>query len=195
MLLSLNTPQGIADALGYLQYHLQELMERQHVSENNINTTLAALTAQLQQLMQLVANSTFLAVLNTPPLPVLSLPTSPSPTPTAQQTCSKLFSPPDFSGERHNGCIFLNSCSLYIRLAPEQFYNEQEKILWALMFFKGGHVAKWSKNVFYQEMDTGIFPMQTWGDFEQQFRVHFFPMNTEADAINILEGTSYHQGG
>jgi len=25
MLLPLNTPQGIADALGYLQYHLQEL--------------------------------------------------------------------------------------------------------------------------------------------------------------------------
>jgi len=30
---------------------------------------------------------------------------------------------------------------------------------------------------------------------EQQFRVHFFPVNAEADAINALEGTSYHQGG
>ena len=38
MLLPLDTPQGVADALGYLQHHLQELMERQHVSENNINT-------------------------------------------------------------------------------------------------------------------------------------------------------------
>jgi len=37
-------PQGVADILGYLQHHLQELMERQHVSKNNINTTLAALT-------------------------------------------------------------------------------------------------------------------------------------------------------
>jgi len=46
-----DTPQGIADTLGYLQHHLQELTERQHVSENNINTTLAALTMQLQQLM------------------------------------------------------------------------------------------------------------------------------------------------
>ena len=43
-------------------------MERQYVSKNNINTTLAALTAQLQQLTQLVANPTLLAVLNTPPL-------------------------------------------------------------------------------------------------------------------------------
>ena len=43
-------------------------------------------------------------------------------------------------------------------------------------------------------MDTGVFPIQTWGDFEQQFRLHFFPVNVEANAINTLEGTSYHQG-
>jgi len=44
MLLPLDTSQGIANALGYLQHHLQELTERQHVSESNINFTLAALT-------------------------------------------------------------------------------------------------------------------------------------------------------
>ena len=49
--------------------------------------------------------------------------------------------------------------------------------------------------MFHQEADTGVFPIRTWKDFEQQFRVHFFPVNTEADAINALEGTSYHQGG
>jgi len=79
MSLPLDTPQGIADALGYLQHHLQELTERQHVSENNINTTLAALTAQLQQLTQLVANPTLLAVPNTSPLPVPSPLMSPFP--------------------------------------------------------------------------------------------------------------------
>jgi len=90
--------------------------------------------------------------------------------------------------------VFLNSCSLYIHLALEQFHNEQEKILWALTFFKSGCAAKWSKNVFRQEADTGIFPIQTWRDFKQQFRVHFFPVNTEVDAINGLKDTSYHQG-
>jgi len=50
MSLPLDTSQGVADALGYLQHYLQELTERQHVSESNINTTLAALTIQLQQL-------------------------------------------------------------------------------------------------------------------------------------------------
>jgi len=39
-------------------------------------------------------------------------------------------------------------------------------------------------------VDTGVFPIQTWREFEQQFRLHFF----FANAINALEGTSYHQG-
>jgi len=48
--------------------------------------------------------------------------------------------------------------------------------------------------MFYQEADTGIFPIQIWGDFEQQFQLHFFPINMEVDTINALEGTFYHQG-
>jgi len=160
-LLSPDTSQGIADALGYLQHHLHELTERQNVSENNINTTLAALTAQLQQLTQLVANSPSLPVPNTPPLPVPSPLISLPPTLIAKQTYPKLSCPPDFSGERHNGQVFLNSCSLYIHLASEQFHDEQEKILWALTFFKGDRTAKWSENVFHQEVDASVFPIQT----------------------------------
>jgi len=110
-------------------------------------------------------------------------------------TYPKLSSLPDFGGEHHNGHAFLNSCSLYIHLALEQFHNEQEKILWALTFFKSGCAAKWSENMFCQEADTGVFPIQTWRDFEQQFRVYFFLVNVEADAINALEGVFYHQGG
>jgi len=81
MSLPLDIPQGVADALGYLQHHLQELTERQHVSESSINSTLAALTVQLQQLTQLVANPPLplLVIPNTPPLPIPSPPVSPSP--------------------------------------------------------------------------------------------------------------------
>ena len=126
-----DTPQGVADALGYLQHHLQELTERQHLSENNINSTLAALTVQLQQLTQLVANPSLPppAIPNTPPPPIPSPPVSLSPTPPTRRTCPKLSCPLDFNEECHNGRAFLNSCSLYIRLAPEQFYDEQERIL------------------------------------------------------------------
>ena len=156
MSLPLDTPQDIADALGYLQH---ELTERQNVSENNINTTLAALTVQLQQLTQLVANPPPLPVSNTPPPSVPSPLASPPPAPMARRIRPKLSCPPDFSGEHHNSCAFLNSCSLYIRLAPEQFHDEKERILWALTFFKSGRAAKWSENVFHQEADTGVFPI------------------------------------
>jgi len=109
--------------------------------------------------------------------------------------CPKLSCPLDFSGEYHNSRTFLNSCFLYICLAPEQFHDKEKRILWALTFFKSGCVAKWSKNMFHQEADTSVFSIQTWKNFEQQFQVHFFPVNVEADAINALEGTSYHQEG
>ena len=156
-----DTPQGIADALGYLQYHLHELTERQNISENNINTTQVALTMQLQQLTQLVANFSPLFVLNTPPPPVPSPLVSPPSAPTARQMHPKLFCPLDFGRERHNSHAFLNSCSLYIHLAPEQFHNEEERILWALTFFKSSCATKWSENVFRQEADTRVFPIRT----------------------------------
>jgi len=43
-------------------------------------------------------------------------------------------------------------------------------------------------------VDTGIFPIQSWVDFEQQFRSQFFLVNAEVDAINTLKGSSYYQG-
>jgi len=83
---------------------------------------------------------------------------------------------------------------LYLRLALEQFTCDKEKIFWTLAFFKDGCAAKWSENLFHQEADNGIFPIQSWTDFEQQFRSQFFLVNAEADAINTLEGSSYYQG-
>jgi len=81
-----------------------------------------------------------------------------------------------------------------LRLAPEQFTCDEEKIFWTLAFFKDRHAAKWSKNLFRQEADTSVFPIQSWVDFKQQFRSQFFPVNAEVDAINTLEGSSYYQG-
>jgi len=83
---------------------------------------------------------------------------------------------------------------LYLCLAPEQFSCNEEKIFWTFAFFKDGQAAKWSENLFRQEADTSIFPIQSWTDFEQQFQSQFFPVNVEADTINTLEGSLYYQG-
>ena len=84
MLLPADTPPAVANALGYLQHHLQELTKCQNTSEHTINTTLAGLTAQLQQLTQLMTGPAPAPVVTPPPIP-MSLPpvTSPSLVPAA----------------------------------------------------------------------------------------------------------------
>jgi len=102
MSLPVDTPPAIADALGYLQYYLQELTECQNTSEHTINATLVGLTAQLQQLTQLM---TIPAPTVTLPLILMSPPPISPPfpvpsTPSKQWTRPKLPSPLNFSGER-----------------------------------------------------------------------------------------------
>jgi len=65
MLLPMDTPPGVAGTLGYLQHHLQELTEQQNTLEHAINTTLAALTTQLQQITQLMTSPTCYMTENT----------------------------------------------------------------------------------------------------------------------------------
>jgi len=83
---------------------------------------------------------------------------------------------------------------LYLCLAPEQFSYDEEKIFWTLAFFKDRQATRWSKNLFHQKVDTGVFPIQSWTNFKQQFWSQFFSVNMEADAINTLEESSYYQG-
>jgi len=106
----------------------------------------------------------------------------------------KLLSPPDFSGEQSSSRVFINSCILYLRLVLKQFSCDKKKIFWTLAFFKDGRAVKWSENLFHQEVDTGIFSIQSWTDFKQQFWSQFFLVNAEADAVNTLEGSLYYQG-
>jgi len=195
MLLPADTPPAIADTLGYLQHHLQELTEHQNASEHVINNTLVGLTAQIQQLTQLMTSPAPAPTVAPPPSPPPVNPPSPVPSaPTKQRTRPKLSSLPDFSSEQTSGRAFLNSCTLYLRLALEQFSCDEEKIFWTLAFFKDGRATRWSENLFRQEVDTGVFPIQSWADFERQFWSQFFPVNAEADAVNALEGSSYYQG-
>jgi len=73
---------------------------------------------------------------------------------------------------------------LYLHLALEQFTCDEEKIFWTLAFFKDGRAVKWSKNLFRQEANTGVFPIQSRTSFEQQFWSQFFLVNAEVNAIN-----------
>jgi len=101
MSLPADTLPAVTDALGYLQHYLQELTERQNASEHTINATLTGLTAQLQQLTQLITAPAPTVAL--PPIPTSLPPVSPPflvPSALSKQwTRPKLPSPLDFSGE------------------------------------------------------------------------------------------------
>jgi len=146
MSLPIDTPPGIANALGYLQHHLQELTECQNALEHAINTTLTGLTAQLQQLTQLMTGSAPAPTV-TSPLTLTSPPSvsPPSPvpaTPSKQQMRPKLSSPLDFYGKQNSSWAFFNFCMLYLHLALEQFSCDKEKIFWTLAFFKNGQAMR-----------------------------------------------------
>jgi len=77
MSLPADTPPAIADILGYLQHHLQELTERQNASEHVINNPLMGLTAQIQQLTQLMTSPTSAPTVALPPIPTSLPPVNP----------------------------------------------------------------------------------------------------------------------
>ena len=52
--------------------------------------------------------------------------------------------PPDFDGNRAAGRAFLNACQIYFRLRPEEFSDEQFKIIWAMSYMKTGRAQKWT---------------------------------------------------
>ena len=194
MLLFLDTLQGIANALEYLQHHLHELIKRQNVSENNINTTLVALTTQLQQLTQLVAN---------PPPSAHTKHTSP--TCTIFSSVSALCSDSKtnmsqallFSGLQQRTSQWPHIFELLLPLHPP---GPRAVLWWTGENSLSPYILqRWSCcQVVQKRIPSGnrywYFSYPNLGRLWTTW-VHFFLVNMEADMINALEGTSYHQGG
>ena len=101
--------------------------------------------------------------------------------------------PSEFDGDRTKGLEFLMSCQIYIRLCPDNFSDEQAKIVWAMSYMKSGRVGRWAARVFKWEevRQTPWFP--DWEGFRDEFKKEFCPAHTEATAINQLEFTAYFQ--
>ena len=55
---------------------------------------------------------------------------------------AKLATPNDFSGDCTKCCTFINSCELYMALAPHQFADDNTKIMWAFSFIKTDRAAR-----------------------------------------------------
>jgi Retrotransposon gag protein/Zinc knuckle len=104
--------------------------------------------------------------------------------------------PPEFSGERSEGLAFLNSCQTYLRLCPDEFPDEQTKIMWAMSYMKTGRAQKWTARIFRWEQlaeNADQTKFLDWEDFRSEFRKEFTPAHADALAINRLESTAYYQ--
>ena len=78
-----------------------------------------------------------------------------------------------------------------MRLCPK---DEPTKIIWAMSYMKTGRAGRWATREFELEAKIGTLCFTDWLDFEDEFRKDFLPLDSEATAINILEGNTYFQG-
>jgi len=96
--------------------------------------------------------------------------------------------PSEFDGDRTHGMAFLRSCQTYIRLCPDNFSNDQTKIVWTLSYMKAGRAAKWAARVFrWEEENPESYRFVDWEDFRHEFKEEFCPAHTDMAAINRLE--------
>jgi len=75
------------------------------------------------------------------------------------------------------GCAFLNSCNLYIGLAPTQFTDDQARIYWVLSFMKGDRAAHFTNQTMQLTQQTRSLPWVTWAEFRLEFIHNFCPKN------------------
>jgi uncharacterized coiled-coil protein SlyX len=147
-----------------------------------LNTTLRLLATMIQNQQTALLQPQSQLPLTPVPRPKLDLKPSP---------------PPNFDGNRHKGKGFINTCQAYFRLRPDQFPDEQTKIQWAMTYMNQGQAQKWANRVYHWEAtptNAGSHHFVDWDDFRSHFQTEFFPLHSDAMAMNKLEGTSYFQG-
>jgi len=101
--------------------------------------------------------------------------------------------PAEFSGDRTKGRAFLNSCDLYLHLAPHQFESEKAKVAWAYSYMRAGRAALFVDRVLRYEARTKKPQYPTWVSFRAAFVEEFFPKNERQRALTRLETSAYHQ--
>ena len=103
-------------------------------------------------------------------------------------------SPSDFLGDCTTGQAFLNSCELYLQLAPHQFGDDQAKIMWVMSFMKGGRAARFVDRQMKGYQSIGSLSYTSWTDFMVEFVADFCLKNEVQTSQTELETSKYFQG-
>jgi hypothetical protein len=134
------------------------------------------------------------AARNIAPPPPVSPPHVTTTLQVSQPSRVKLGVPGHFDGDRAQGRTFLTSCELYILLTQLDFVDEQVRIHWALLYFKGRCAASFAKRILWQELRSGKMCFASWHDFTEEFALTFCPENEATMALMRLESDRYYQG-
>jgi Retrotransposon gag protein/Zinc knuckle len=102
--------------------------------------------------------------------------------------------PTEFSGDHMKGRAFLNSCNLYFALAPNQFADDQAKIMWAFSFMKSEQALCFVDRKMRMYNVVGSLTYATWQEFTQEFVADFCPKNEVQTSRTKLETVTYFQG-
>jgi hypothetical protein len=101
----------------------------------------------------------------------------------------------EFGGDRTKGRTFLNSCELYIGLAPHQFADDHAKIMWALSSMKSGWAARFVDRQMRAYHYIRSLSYWSWQEFVDEFIIDFCPKNKVQTSRTKLETSRFFQGG
>jgi Retrotransposon gag protein/Zinc knuckle len=164
---------------------------------SNLEETVAGMGSKLNQILDTMALLTrnTAATPQTPP-PVIQDTPSHSEHTSKKTRRRKPATPLEFDRDRKKGLTFLHSCQTYICLCPEEFRDDQTKIVWAMSYMKSKRAAKWTTRIFrWEELpeNFGYTKFLDWEDFREEFKKEFTPAHMDSLVINRLESMAYYQ--
>jgi hypothetical protein len=109
-------------------------------------------------------------------------------------SCVKPVNPTKFLGGRTKGHVFLNLCNLYFVLTPNQFADDQVKIMWAFSFMKGEQASHFVDQKMQMYDVVGSLTYAMWQEFVQEFIANFCPKNEVQTSQTELETMTSSKG-
>jgi hypothetical protein len=73
--------------------------------------------------------------------------------------------------------------SALIYIGTVSFWNEEDKILWALSYFAEGRAATYQHEYMSYKIDHGHCRHKMWKEFEDEFRVEFMPEDERNECV------------
>lgn len=113
-------------------------------------------------------------------------PSAPHTTHTANKKSIKVATPDIFNGNMSQAKTFLRQLALYFRAKADDFYRDDDKVLFALSYMKGGTAGPWA-DYMLDKMEKVDDTFADWDDFKTQFKANFADPAPEVTARSKMD--------